>query len=787
MRYLRKFLIRKRRIVAVSILFFGLIFLTVSCKQVKQSVQQSEVLKDSRWVSLTGKKCTPAPYRIVRLEPSSIKGLKVKFQIQGFEWKIIKEKKEVYQEINIPGAGEMINVGNPNLPMIRQLVAVPPGKDVKASVIFKDQRKFDKYHIFPVQEAMSEQGQFQTKFSINRDLYKLDKFPIEETDRSSFSEPMIMRGQKVVQVKIVPMEYNPAKNILIAYKEIELKIRFVDKSKKTSAALTQKQDKRAIPISYWKLYKEFLNFDWLKDHLVLRDSNYLIITPQKFAEAIGPLKKWKETKGLNTEVFEFSDCYCYSDKKLRDRVIKKYYYNSKNPPDYVLLVGDEELIPTHFYNDHYSSDLYYAAIDGDDFLPDLAVGRFSAKTEDELIGMVAKTIAYEQGNPVSPDDWYSHISLISDEDYCEETSNWVYKFMTERGYKADRFYLSKCTATASNITKAVKDGRLILNYRGHGDFHGWTTGEFGNPEVLKLENYHKLPVVISLSCNTGYFDAPPPGFFNDPDPDCFGEAWLKAGGKKGEYGAVAFWGSSRGSDSGYNDELCKGVYKAAFYDRLNAFGDITNKAKLYMYKFYGDSLECKSHFYLYNVLGDPEINILFKLPTASEDGWKTTDLDILGAMHVGGITKKVIRDLESQNAFPMLVFPYHNSPECLTTFSVPADWDYLTDFLIECIWYSPNQNGSIKWSIVYDRKNVSKTPIVGFNRKVKYFRGIKKDQVAYSAIELYSLTKNGAINPGDIITLSIKRIAFENTEEDVKDAITDNVHLIAARVLYKPK
>ncbi len=769
--FLIEFQRRKKRIFAVTFLFLSLIFLAACCKCLRPPVKEPEAPQGSIWIPLTGVG-VPGPCKMERIHSSSQK-LQVDFRVDGYEQRFVIEEGESFQKIDIPNAGEMTEVGKPNLPVIRKLAAVPPGKSVKASVVTGGKVIRRDYRIYPVQEPVVEQGPYRTKFSINRDFYRMDK--LYPADIVVVSKPMIMRGQEVVQVEIFPMQYNPANKTLIAYTDIALKIEFLDTSKDRSGAPVDREKKLATPIGYWKQYKTFLNFDWLKDHLFFMGSNYLIITADEFFEEINPLALWKRTKGLSTRVVKFSAIGTSADD-LRD-YISNAYQNWTVPPDYVLLVGDVELIPTHIYNDSCASDLYYAAIDGSDFLPDLAVGRFSAKTEAEVTGMVSKTIAYEKEPMTSPSDWYTHISLVSDEGYFEDTSDWVYDFMTDRGYEADKFYYSLGTATTANITDAANEGRVIFNYRGHGGITGWSTGNFRNSDVLALENDRMLPVVISPTCQTGHFD--------DPTSDCFGEAWLKAGGAAGESGGVAFWGSSRNSYGGYNDELCKGVYKAAFNDGLDAFGDITNKAKLYMYDVYGTSGTCQLEFNLFNVLGDPELNVWFQVPTTLADGWKAIDLDILGARHVGGITTDVMLDVGSQHAFPVVVFPYSGSPACLTSFSVPGDWDGLTDLIVEFIWYSPTQDGNIKWSIVYDRKDVSKTPFNGFNRHLKHSWGARKDRVAHSAIELWALTQHGALNPGDIITLSLERFSFNTTEEGVENAITNNVHLIAARVLYK--
>jgi hypothetical protein len=111
------------------------------------------------------------------------------------------------------------------------------------------------------------------------------------------------------------------------------------------------------------------------------------------------------------------------------------------------------------------------------------------------------------------------------------------------------------------------------------------------------------PIVISPTCLTGHFD--------DSSQDCFGESWLKAVNG----GGVSFWGSSRVSYGGYNDQLDMGVYKAIFNDQITDFGGFTNMAKMYMYNEYGPTSTCLLELNLFNVIGDSTLEFWTEIPT----------------------------------------------------------------------------------------------------------------------------------------------------------------------------
>lgn len=92
-----------------------------------------------------------------------------------------------------------------------------------------------------------------------------------------------------------------------------------------------------------------------------------------------------------------------------------------------------------------------------DFLVLRTRGNYLIITEDEFVeevaplaewkrmkGLTTRTLRFPmlvaRIPVVTPDEWYSRVSLVSDSGYFENTSNRIYSFLSERGYAVDRFY-----------------------------------------------------------------------------------------------------------------------------------------------------------------------------------------------------------------------------------------------------------------------------------------------------------------------------------------------------------
>jgi hypothetical protein len=129
--------------------------------------------------------------------------------------------------------------------------------------------------------------------------------------------------------------------------------------------------------------------------LYAEGARYLVITHGNFYEAVLPLAEWKHKKGVSAQVVTLSETGS-SETQIKD-YLQNAYDTWTPSPEYVLLVGDEELLPSYY---SWSSDCYtdnhYAQLDGADLFADICVGRFSVDNVRQCSTMVAKTLGYER-------------------------------------------------------------------------------------------------------------------------------------------------------------------------------------------------------------------------------------------------------------------------------------------------------------------------------------------------------------------------------------------------------
>jgi hypothetical protein len=157
-----------------------------------------------------------------------------------------------------------------------------------------------------------------------------------------------------------------------------------------------------------------------------------------------------------------------------------------------------------------ASDPWLAAVNGEDILPDVAIGRLPAASVEEVQTLVQKILEYEDGagDPSAP------IVLIADNpdvagDFDGDANDLVATVLS--GQKVETIRLSKLgtAATRSAILNAFDEGPSMMSYIGHGAIHLWATENLFNlASVDLLSPQSRQPLLFTMNCLNGYFHFP---------------------------------------------------------------------------------------------------------------------------------------------------------------------------------------------------------------------------------------------------------------------------------------
>jgi len=341
---------------------------------------------------------------------------------------------------------------------------------------------------------------------------------------------------------------------------------------------------------------------------------------------------------------------------------------------------------------HIATDLFHFTVDGTDYFPDIFYGRLSVDTAAEAKTIIDKILNYEQTPPVAANFYSDMVSSSYFEDRRPQPPppapvgdgtedypfNWraenVSAYLQAQGYMVDRLYIADRIANpaparfydgsalpnnllppgypwnsaAVDITNAIDDNRCLVYHIDHGDsrnfwdhvnnqwggFDGWHRPRYTTADIPTLANGNRLPVVISIDCNVGWFDGETdqtddPVLNNENNVGADIESFSEVITRLPNAGAVAAIGSTRLSYIFANDELMEGLIDAIWtgYDGTFDSGGLYNLGQVLMYgkmyvasKFGYDSMYdfTNTTFHLYHLFGDPEMGIWTQQPKELE-------------------------------------------------------------------------------------------------------------------------------------------------------------------------
>jgi len=340
--------------------------------------------------------------------------------------------------------------------------------------------------------------------------------------------------------------------------------------------------------------------------------NYLIITASEYAGS-APLNELIAAKtALGFNVMTHTAVPGTSRTTIKSYI--EGLWGTADAPDYILLVGDASsstaTTTTLPYwsgggSKHAPTDLPYACMDGgDDWHPEIAIGRFPVTSVSMLQIMVDKTLYVEAGNFPDPDYIRRGAFLANPSTYgmAEPTHDWVIEnYFEPNEYEGIRIY-PRDGGNTQDVTNAINYGCLWVVYYGHSGYSGWWDPSFGQGNVRALSNDGLYGVVTSHSCNVGNFTL----------GECFGETWLREANK----GAAAvifpsdyiYWGSPSAWEP--STVLEHSWFRAFFEDDIWEVGPAWQAGLYHFEAEYGGSTDVERNFFEeFNLLGDPSLHL----------------------------------------------------------------------------------------------------------------------------------------------------------------------------------
>ncbi len=179
----------------------------------------------------------------------------------------------------------------------------------------------------------------------------------------------------------------------------------------------------------------------------------------------------------------------------------------------------------------YSSDDYFGFMDtgegewpentSGDYSMDIGVGRLPVRSVDEARTVVDKLIRYSSDQSLLG-DWQTRVMLVADDgdyDIHQNDANQMASLIEKKApaYRPERVFMDdypRGSASAGApivnqlINQGVAEGRLIINYSGHGGVQGLADEQIVRLRDINSWRNERLPLFVTATCEFGRYDDP---------------------------------------------------------------------------------------------------------------------------------------------------------------------------------------------------------------------------------------------------------------------------------------
>ena len=411
----------------------------------------------------------------------------ITFNIGGYTF----QEYDGYHRIESNTKGKIENLGEPELPTYTFNYAIEREKKYTINYNILSFDIIEDINLYPVQHPI-ENNTFNKKDNLYNSV---SSYPHENLT----SKIMSLRGNELLAIELVPFEYNFNTKKLKIYTSVEIII----------SESGYRNNSSNIPRSkvFENLYSNFvINEPIYQNNRSFQKPSILYIM-EDYISSIELLVDWRRKNGYVVTVIDNDDITgSFTSNNIKD-YIENAYDNWAYPPEYVCLVGDANgslAIPTFtvgggggWSGAYAEGDFPYVLLDGDDFLPDIFIGRMSVRSTSELSIVINKIIGYEK-NYSNDSDWLSTAALVGDP-YSSSgistviTNQYIEQIMNIHGGITD----VRTKFSGSNfdgwMRDQINDGVSFLNYRGIYGFSGFTS-----TEVNQLNNDSMLTARVKL-------------------------------------------------------------------------------------------------------------------------------------------------------------------------------------------------------------------------------------------------------------------------------------------------
>ncbi|HJM47307.1 MAG TPA: C25 family cysteine peptidase [Candidatus Marinimicrobia bacterium] len=510
-----------------------------------------------------------------------------------------------YTRISSGKSGTTTDLGMPELPLYSTMVQVRPDREYEIHFTVLQSSVLSDVTVFPFQDE-SETENPGTVNHLNDSFYSGEALYPESIIYTS--ERLIMRDLHVLNIQVIPFRFYPSTRELEIIESMDITV------SETESREYQNSSTRQLSKAFEPLYSNFVvNYEnQTRDEGYQKPAIlYICGGNSQNNSSFQQLVNWRHKRGYVVYIASLSETG--SSTGAIKNYIQDAYETFDPPPEFIGIFGDvggTYNVPTfdecwgHDWGGC-EGDFPYTQLDGNDFLPEVFVGRISVSSSSHIATIVNKITHYEKATYMSTmSGFYERAALVGD-----PSSSGVSTIITNEYVEniMDSFEVEDVRTNygqggySSWMRDQLEEGVLYMNYRGYVGVSG-----FGSSQINNANNGHKLPFATFLTCGTGDFAG-----------TSISESFLRAGTVSNPKGGIASVGTATlSTHTMFNNIVAMGIYDGVFSHGLETTGASVAHGKLVMYNTYPTNpSDWVSAFTQWNnLMGDPATHLWTDTP-----------------------------------------------------------------------------------------------------------------------------------------------------------------------------
>jgi hypothetical protein len=477
---------------------------------------------------------------------------------------------------------------------------------------------------------------------------------------------------------------------------------------------------------------------------VSKTVDYLIVAADGLSASAARYRDFRKASGYHVDLAMVSEIVgdtadvATASARIQSYVRSRYAARDTTRPMFLLLLGDAQTVwpgdgsgvPAGTWTNPstsaaVTSDNVYADMDGDD-IPDIAVGRITADSDDEADLVRGKVSSSETTHEIGV--WDRRLNIFASTsgygDLVDSAIETLVYDITEAipyDYDVTMTYARQSSPYgyvpeefSDEVYRRINEGSLLVAYVGHGSRNGFATLSWNGVsypildtgKLDQLSVTHKSPILLFVACSTGAFagsesvserilahpNAPTAIFSSTEDSDPYANAVFI-------YEVSQAFTTSRASTVGEAFLLSKQRMlqnNDSVRQTIDSVAGILDSAS-------ARAALKRSHLYMYTLFGDPGMAVVYASPA--------TNVSVSPSTASAGTELTVTATFTSLSSGAEAIVSLESTRKAIlgTIATVPADGDAGRDAVIEKNYETANDKVAASVTVSLTGSSLSTT------------------------------------------------------------------------------